>query len=148
MEKSVFFKHYLEVPKSVWRWGGFSPSDIACKCNHRTKCEGHESLIVNFRALDNLQKLISHINKPFIIRKAYVSPEHNAKVAGSKNSKHILGIAFDIELKELDIFDLDMAARNMGFRGRGHNKAFIHLDCRDAETIWQAGSQTSHYWSC
>src|SRR6185436_12886527 len=76
----TFYAHWRDVPAAAWRWPNFSPAEIACR--------GTGKLLVNEAALDALQALRRHLNKPLIIRSAYRSPEHNRSVGGAKASKH------------------------------------------------------------
>ena len=50
------------------------------------------------QALDRLQELDDAFGKPFIVRSAYRSPEHNRAVGGATRSKHMEGTAFNIAM--------------------------------------------------
>ena len=82
------------MPAAAWRWPNFMPAEIACL--------GTGKLLVNEPALDALQALRVRLGKPFIIRSAYRSPEHNRAVGGAKASKHMEGIAFDVAMANHD----------------------------------------------
>jgi Peptidase M15 len=73
---TTFYEHWRDVPDGPWRWPNFSPAEIACR--------GTGELLVNEPALDNLQALRARIGKPFIVRSAYRSPEHNCRSAGRR----------------------------------------------------------------
>ena len=86
---TTFYSHWRDVPEGTWRWPNFSPGEIACR--------GTGKLLVNEAALDRLQALRDALGKPFIVRSAYRSPEHNRAVGGAKRSKHMAGTAFDVD---------------------------------------------------
>jgi zinc D-Ala-D-Ala carboxypeptidase len=116
------YPHFSKVPKSAWRWKSFSPREIACK--------GTGEIAINEPALDKLQALRDKLGKPVLLTSAYRSPEHNAKVGGAKNSKHMLGIAFDVRMENQDPQEFEAAAREVGFAGFGYypKQGFMHID--------------------
>jgi zinc D-Ala-D-Ala carboxypeptidase len=116
------YTHWSKVPKSAWRWKSFSPQEIACK--------GTGSLAINEDALDKLQALRDKLGRPILLTSAYRSPEHNRTVGGAKNSKHMLGIAFDVRMENQDPQKFEAAARAVGFAGFGYypKQGFMHID--------------------
>jgi hypothetical protein len=116
------FRHFRDVPQTLWRWPNFSPAEIACR--------GTDQLKLHPAALDKLQALRNRLGKPLIIRSAYRSPEHNRAVGGAPRSKHMEGTAFDIAISNNDQVVLEAAAREVGFLGVGFypRSGFIHVD--------------------
>jgi len=116
------FRHFHDVPRHLWRWPNFSPTEIACR--------GTGKLLVNEPALDKLQALRDRLGKPLIVRSAYRSPEHNRAVGGAPRSKHMDGTAFDIAMSNHDPVAFEAAAREVGFLGFGFypRSGFIHVD--------------------
>ena len=116
------FRHFRDVPNSLWRWRNFSPAEIACR--------GTGQLKIHPEALDKLQALRDRLGKPLIIRSAYRSPEHNRAVGGAPASKHMQGTAFDIAMSNHDPAAFEAAAREVGFLGFGFypRSGFIHID--------------------
>jgi hypothetical protein len=125
------YAHFRDVPKSVWRWGNFSPAEIACR--------GTGKLLINAPALDKLQALRDRLGKPLIVRSAYRSPEHNRRVGGATRSKHMAGAAFDIAMSNHDPVAFEAAAREVGFLGFGYypRSGFIHVDMGPARSWGQ-----------
>ena len=119
---TTFYAHWRDVPDGSWRWPNFSPAEIACR--------GTGKLLVNEAALDRLQALRDRVGKPFIVRSAYRSPEHNRAVGGAKRSKHMEAAAFDIAMSNHDPAAFEAAAREAGFLGFGFypRSGFIHVD--------------------
>jgi hypothetical protein len=124
----TFYAHWRDVPAPAWRWPSFSPAEIACR--------GTGKLLVNEAALDALQALRRHLNKPLIIRSAYRSPEHNRAVGGVKASKHMEGIAFDVAMANHDPQAFEAAACAAGFKGFGFypRSGFMHIDLGPARS--------------
>jgi len=116
------FRHFRDVPDSLWRWRNFSPAEIACR--------GTGQLKLHPEALDKLQALRDRLGKPLIVRSAYRSPEHNRNVGGAPRSKHMDGTAFDIAMSNHDPVAFEAAARAVGFLGFGFypRSGFIHID--------------------
>jgi len=122
------FRHFRDVPVSAWRWKNFSPSEIACR--------GTGQLKLHPEALDKLQALRDRLGKPLILRSAYRSPEHNRRVGGAPQSKHMEGTAFDISMSNHDPVTFEAAAREVGFLGFGYypRSGFIHIDLGPTRT--------------
>jgi len=116
------FRHFREVPDTLWRWPNFSPAEIACR--------GTGQLKLHPEAMDRLQALRDCLGKPLILRSAYRSPEHNRRVGGAPRSKHMDGTAFDVAMSNHDPAAFEAAARAVGFLGFGFypRSGFIHID--------------------
>jgi hypothetical protein len=121
------------VPPSAWTWPHFRPEELACK--------GSGKLLIQRRALDALQALRRDVGKPLVIASAYRSPEHNAKVGGAKDSRHMRGDAFDVVMVGHDPAAFAVAAKRAGFTGFGFYPAskppFLHIDMGPPRT-WGA----------
>jgi len=122
------FRHFRDVPDTLWRWKNFSPAEIACR--------GTGQLKLHPEALDRLQALRDRLGKPLIVRSAYRSPEHNRAVGGAPASKHMDGTAFDIAMSNHDPAAFEAAARAVGFLGFGYypRSGFIHVDLGPARS--------------
>lgn len=116
------YQNWKDVKAEDWRWKNFSPREIACK--------GTGQLLVDETALDNLQRLRDALGVPLIVVSAYRSPEHNRRVGGAKDSYHMKGCAFDINMSNHDPDVFEIAAREVGFRGFGYyaKQGFMHID--------------------
>ncbi|MFN3953327.1 MAG: YcbK family protein [Pararhodobacter sp.] len=123
------FRHFRDVPDTLWRWPNFSPAEIACR--------GTGQLKLHPAALDTLQALRDRLGKPLIVRSAYRSPEHNRSVGGAPASKHMDGTAFDIAMSNHDPAAFEAAARAVGFLGFGYypRSGFMHIDLGPAR-VW------------
>ena len=134
------YEHYADVPAAGWRWSSFSPREIACK--------GTGKVLVNHDALDKLQALRDRLRKPLILTSAYRSPEHNRRVGGARNSKHMEGIAFDVRMDNHDPHEFEAAARAVGFTGFGYyvKSGFMHIDTGPARTWGQPWPLTATAW--
>ena len=123
------FRHFRDVPDSLWRWRNFSPAEIACR--------GTGQIKLHPEALDKLQALRDRLGKPLIVRSAYRSPEHNRNIGGAPRSKHMDGTAFDISMSNHDPVAFEAAARAAGFLGFGFypRSGFIHIDLGPAR-VW------------
>ena len=78
------------------------------------------------------------------IESGYRCPKHNRAVGGSKNSRHLFGMALDISKVEgsnraLGFMDPDLLGELMacGFNGIGRSKTQLHVDVRDRAYFWR-----------
>lgn len=116
------YEHFSQWPADQWRWPDFSPREMA------SKREGE--LHLNTRAMDMLQDLRDRLGRPIVVVSAYRSPAHNKAVGGVKNSRHLVGEAFDIRMDNHDPVHFEELARAVGFRGFGFypRQGFMHID--------------------
>lgn len=103
-----------------WRWPHFTPREMASK--------GDGSLILVEEAMDALERAREALGEPFIILSAYRDPLHNARVGGAPRSRHKVGDAFDIALRNHRKHELLEACRAAGFTGTGFYQTFLHVD--------------------
>lgn len=115
------YDDYRKVPAHIWRWTNFTPKEISCK--------GTNQLLIDFDAMDKLQKFRDIVGVPVTINSAYRTESHNKAVGGSPNSQHVLGRAFDIRItKGLNRAKIHEAAKAAGFTGFGDYNSFVHID--------------------
>ena len=108
----------------------FQEKEFACKCCGETK-PSSELMAV-------LQLVRLHFNKPVIITSSYRCPKHNKSVDGASKSKHLEGIAADIQVKDTEPMEvyhlLDSIFPN--HYGIGSYKSFTHIDVRPTKARW------------
>jgi zinc D-Ala-D-Ala carboxypeptidase len=129
----MFYEHYDQVPRALWRWRYFIPRELASK--------GDGSLLIDEDALDRLEYARRLLGQPLVILSAYRDPLHNAKVGGAPLSMHKEGKAFDIRLTGLDKWQLLIACQKAGFTGFGFYSTFLHVDTGKPRTwgkIWNS----------
>ena len=83
-----------------------------------------------------LSKLRSKIIKPIYINSGYRCTKENTKVGGVNNSYHLYGMAVDISVRNISMYDLALIADLAGFTGIGLYKNFLHLDIRKNKYHW------------
>ena len=144
MRENYEYQSWREVSKEEFqaRWPHFSPEEIACN--------GDGKLMLNFRALDMLEKLRVTINRPMILNSAYRSPAYNKKIGGATNSQHMRGVAFDCQMANQNPEEYEKAAVAIGFRGIGHypGSNFMHVDARQSATVvrWQGTGNNARWF--
>lgn len=91
---------------------------------------------------EQLEIIRNSVGVPLYILSGYRTPDHNLKVGGKKNSKHIQGIAADIICKGVsgtklgDIIKRLIEAGNLSDGGLGIYKNFVHYDLRATPFRW------------
>jgi uncharacterized protein YcbK (DUF882 family) len=91
--------------------------------------------------LTRLNHLRNIINKPIYINSGYRCKEENQRVGGVPDSYHLLGMAADIQVKDILLSDLLIYAQGIEFNGIGfyENNNFLHLDIRPGPTQFWKG---------
>ena len=102
----------------------FNLSEFACPCCHR--------VMLHPLLLEKLKKLRKIIEKPIHITSGYRCFAYNQKVGGVANSYHLIGLAADIKVKDINLIELLGYAEEIDFAGIGfyEKKIFLHLDVR------------------
>lgn len=113
----------------------FSRYEFECPC-------GCSSQMVDQELVDKLQLIRDKLNKKLKVTSGYRCIKRNAKVDGSKQSRHLYGIAADWRTLDRSVnpVALGIIAQSIGFGGIGiywHSKgAFVHTDTRGGKSTW------------
>jgi len=109
----------------------FKREEFACGC-------GCGFAAVDMQLLMLLGKVRGHFNKPVTITSACRCETHNRNVGGSENSKHKLGIAANIQVKDIppsEVYNyIDSCYPNT--LGLGSYNSFTHVDVREKRARW------------
>ena len=102
----------------------FRLSEFACPCCKR--------VMLHPKLLAKLMELRKILERPVYITSGYRCPEYNQKIGGVVNSYHLIGLAADIQVKDISLIDLLGRAEEIDFTGIGfyERKNFLHLDVR------------------
>lgn len=114
----------------------FKVSEFSCSCS---KCS---ETLIDLDHIAKLQKLREDLNSPIYINSAYRCPDHNAAVGGSKNSRHKVGDATDIRVKDMDPSEVADACEH--FDGLGRYDTFTHIDSRGYKARWDNRTRKQH----
>ena len=125
--------HFTDVPPAEWPWPNFKPIEIAS--------HGDGSIAIESDAMDTLQALRLSLGRPMRINSAYRDPIHNARVGGAPRSAHKLGLAFDLHIGTLNRHLLHEIASEVGFRGIGFYRSFLHVDISRRRQWWGRGGK-------
>jgi uncharacterized protein YcbK (DUF882 family) len=91
----------------------------------------------------NLEVLRKHLGQPIRITSGFRSKEHNAKIGGSLNSYHVLGMAADIQVAKMKPEDVAKAIELLIKDGKikegglGIYRTWIHYDIRGTKARWK-----------
>jgi len=110
----------------------FKLSEFSCPCCKR--------VILHPKLLVKLIELRKILERPVYITSGYRCPEYNQKIGGVVNSYHCIGLAADIQVKDISLIDLLGYAEEIDFNGIGfyEKKNFLHLDVRPTKrTRWR-----------
>ena len=112
----------------------FKLDEFACKCT-KPICLAPDMSVLHQR----IQVLRTIVGHPLRINSAYRCAEHNTRIGGAKSSKHLAGLALDIDTKgwtgeQRSVFVRQAAA--IGFNGIGIAETYIHIDMREIAVLW------------
>ena len=110
----------------------FNLSEFACPCCHK--------VMLHPRLLAKLVELRNILERPVYITSGYRCFVYNQKVGGVVNSYHLIGLAADIKVKNINLVKLLSYAEEIDFAGIGfyEKKDFLHLDVRPTKrTRWR-----------
>ena len=110
----------------------FNLSEFACPCCKR--------VMLHPLLLEKLEKLRKILERPIQITSGYRCFTYNRKVGGVANSYHLIGLAADIKVKDINLIQLLAYAEEIDFAGIGfyEKKNFLHLDVRPSKrTCWR-----------
>jgi len=110
----------------------FNLSEFACPCCHK--------VMLHPLLLSKLVELRKIVERPVYITSGYRCFTYNQKVGGVANSYHLIGLAADIQVKDINLIQLLAYAEEIDFSGIGfyEKKNFLHLDVRPTQhTRWR-----------
>ena len=104
-------------------------------------CKNSEAVIVSETLCYVLEAIRAHFGKPVVVTSGYRTPEYNAKVGGAAKSRHMLGIAADIQISGVKPADIAAYARTLmpTYGGIGIYSTFTHIDIRSDIANWKEG---------
>lgn len=107
----------------------FSRSEFACQC----RC-GFDT--VDAELLQFLEAIRQHFDQPVKIESGCRCVQHNRNVGGSEFSRHLIGRAADIKVKNINADLVAELARQMSIPGVGGYDTFTHIDTRTGIARW------------
>lgn len=102
-------------------------------------CSNSEAVIISENLCYILEAIRTHFGKPVVVTSGYRTPEHNAKVGGAAKSRHMLGIAADIQISGIKPDEVAAYARVLmpNYGGIGIYSTFTHIDVRTERADWK-----------
>ena len=110
----------------------FSRSEFKCKCS---RCE---DAVVDVELLNVLQELRDEFEAPIKITSGNRCPLYNKSIGGAENSKHISGIAVDVQIKGYlaeEVYKY-LDERYASKYGIGRYANWVHIDIRPNKARW------------
>ena len=119
----------------------FSPEEFYCKCGEY--CDGPSPYPDRTRHLAwTLQRVRDEVGFPVRINSAYRCPAHNKNIGGATHSKHLEGIAADIDVMGVNSKDVADKVEELMTNGAipngglGRYNTFTHIDIRQGPARW------------
>lgn len=122
----------------------FSASEFTCKCPCKVDGVKHELVHKLQQLVDEIEDAYGGRRVKCVITSGFRCAEHNRRVGGSKNSRHVKGDAADTKWYVLNDYDnwdriepIEVAQRaDALFDGIGTYSTFTHLDTRGYKARW------------
>jgi zinc D-Ala-D-Ala carboxypeptidase len=118
----------MRKTENGWASSHFSTRELACSCCGENK--------IQYEALKQLELLRIKLGRPVILNSAYRCSNHPEERHKSTIGTHVQGIAFDIRCHPREVAKLVSIAYDLGFRGFGYAKSFLHIDMREYDGGW------------
>lgn len=95
-------------------------------------CPHCHAVMIAPALVDALEQFREKVGRAVVITSGYRCPEHNRKIGGAPQSRHLFGDGVDIRLAGLGrpIEELAEIARSCGFTGIGLYDDHLHIDVR------------------
>lgn len=90
--------------------------------------DGADIVLVHDNLVALLQMIRYRYNKPIDIVSGYRTRAHNTAVKGSKDSRHMFGLAADIKVRDTSPREVQAFVRELGIGGIGSYPTFTHVD--------------------
>jgi len=123
----------------------FDREEFRCNC-------GCGKVVVSVRLVMALQSLRDRVKSPIHITSGYRCTEHNRKVGGVRNSRHLSGEAADIVIEGMgprEMYSHALAIQEFRNGGIGIyvDRGFVHVDIRDKAARWAeiGGRKVSYF---
>ncbi len=110
----------------------FTEKELSCRCCGK--------LIINNEAVISLQAFRHYLNRKYkknirlTVNCGTRCPKHNKEVGGVANSEHLLGVAFDLMLPDLDyktLYQEAIVCKLFSTVIRYDKSHFVHVDTRE-----------------
>ncbi len=125
-DEVVTFSYEKDGDKSLSK--NFKVREFRCK-------DGSDEILIDMELVRYLQQIRDWAGGSIKINSGYRTPSHNAKVGGSKTSKHLQGRAADIVCSKKNPLQLAQKAETLGMKGIEWNPVYnyTHVDTREKE---------------
>lgn len=98
--------------------------------------DGADRVLVHPALILLLQHLRDHFGRPVKILSGYRSDSHNRNVGGSTYSRHLHGMAADIQVKGVSPDEVADYLESLGVGGLGRYDTFTHVDVEGYDRRW------------
>ncbi|MEM9784871.1 MAG: D-Ala-D-Ala carboxypeptidase family metallohydrolase [Pseudomonadota bacterium] len=139
-------ERYIGHPENIKGWVAvyFDPSEFASP--------GNGQINIDADLVNSLDAVRAEFGQPIRITSGYRDPKHNRRVGGAPASKHMEGIAADIDMTGMDYqtrYRLMTLLIQNGFRAFGtydKHPNMLHADRREFATTWHYGPKGHPGW--
>lgn len=121
----------LSVHGRFFRLGQhFVLGELASRC-------GADLVLVHPALVCALAQLRRHFGRPVVVTSGYRTPAHNACVGGKSRSRHLYGMAADVQVPGVPPADVAAYCDGvLGVGGLGRYRTFTHLDVDGRGRRW------------
>lgn len=113
----------------------FRAGEFACKCG---RCE---RILIDEVLVEYLQQIRDHFGKEVVITSGYRCQVHNARVGGASASKHMEGMAADIQVQDVASGAVARFAQQLGVKQIGLYDGFVHVGSGVNKSFWKGQNE-------
>ncbi len=114
----------------------FKSTEFDCKGKHCCGITKIDSDLVGF-----LQMIRANFGVAVVINSGYRCKDHNKAVGGASKSKHLEGMAADINVKGIAPIEVAKYCESIGVKGIGLYDWGCHIDTRTKKGFWKTDKQ-------
>jgi len=104
---------------------------------HEMQCnDGSFAVLVHPALMIGLEQLRHHFARAVVINSGYRTHAHNENIDGTRQSRHLWGMAADIVVEGVNPSRVAIKADAMGFGGVGRYDSFTHVDVQGQDRRW------------
>jgi uncharacterized protein YcbK (DUF882 family) len=98
--------------------------------------DGTDILLLHPRLIELCQNVRDHFDAPANVNSGFRTNAHNADIGGASQSKHLLGMAADLDVAGVPPEEVASFAESLEVGGMGRYNSFTHLDVFGYRRRW------------
>lgn len=104
---------------------------------HEFQCkDGTDVLLLHPRLVELCQRIRDHFGRPIEVNSGFRTHAYNEKIGGADESRHLWGMAGDLDVKGVQPEQVAQYAESRDVGGLGRYRTFTHVDVQGKNRRW------------